>query len=283
MSLRDYHSASSEDIMQLTAVKQQWEEKGYVILSEFCDREEITQLREICDRVLAQVIQERENNGGYRDVTNIAYLSDRKYFTNDLSSLLILLEFIAHPRIISLLSGIAGEMPLFHNTQYFYQPRYTSWQGIWHRDTQFLAPEIELEKQRMHEFTGVHFRVAFEPDNCLEYVPSSQKRWDTNAELAIRKGDNPTQAEMPGKKKIELQMGDACLFHAWGIHRGTYQHNQPRRTLDIIYSWKGICHYSPPPPLCFNDSSILKKLSQDARIFYNHFISTYQQFWEKLS
>ena len=33
-----------------------------------------------------------------------------------------LLEFIADERIVSILSHIAGEMPLFHNTQYFLNP-----------------------------------------------------------------------------------------------------------------------------------------------------------------
>ena len=75
--------------------------------------------------------------------SNIAYLTERRrYFRAQEGDLLRLLEFVADPRIVSLLSHLSGEVPLFHNTQYFYNPARLSWDGDWHRDTQFLAPEI---------------------------------------------------------------------------------------------------------------------------------------------
>ena len=246
-----------------------------MLIREFLDGREISELKRICDQVLKQAIAEAPERS---NASNIAYLTDRKYFHGHEADLLRLLEFIADQRIISILTDLSGELPLFHNTQYFYNPA-TSWDGDWHRDTQFLAPEAALEKKRMKLHTGVHFRVAFLADSQLEYVPGSERRWDLAGELKIRKGAEPSGFDMPGRRQIELGIGDACLFHAWGIHRGTYRAEIPRRTLDIIYGWGGVCDYSPPPPMCFTDPDLLARLSPGARNFFDYFIQTYGRFW----
>jgi hypothetical protein len=253
-----------------------WRAHGFAIIPGFLAAGEIDQLRRICDQVLEQAIEENPHLAAAR---NIAYLTERRYFRSREDDLLKLLEFIADDRIVSLLSHIAGEMPLFHNTQYFYNPT-QSHDGEWHRDTQFLAPDEALEQQRMKQHTGVHFRVACLPDRQLEYVPGSEQRWDTPEELSIRKGDRPTSPDMPGRVTIDLEPGDACLFHAWGIHRGTYRTEIPRRTLDIIYGWGGVCDYAPPPPMCFGDTELLARLSPSARGFFTRFICGYESYWK---
>lgn len=217
------------------------------------------------------------------DAANIAYLTESRYFGSRESDLLHLLEFIADPRIVLLLREVFGEAPLFHNTQYFRNPATHSWPGDWHRDTQFLAPDPAMEARRMKQHTGVHFRVAFLPDAQLEYVPGSERRWDTPEELAIRKGTDPSRPDMPGRTRIELRAGDACLFHAWGIHRGNYHAKVPRQTLDIIYGWGGECDYAPPPPMCFEDRTLLERLGPGARDFFGYFIRSYAPCWERSS
>jgi len=177
-------------------------------------------------------------------------------------------------------SQLAGELPLFHNTQYFYNPTQPH-DGEWHRDTQFLAPDEGLERKRMKQHTAVHFRIAFLADQQLEYVPGSEQRWDTPEESSIRKGQHPTDSGMPGRTRIELGPGDACIFHAWGIHRGTYRAEIPRRTLDIIYGWGVACDYAPPPPMCFTDSALLSQLSWPARQFFDSFIRRYEGYWKE--
>ena len=85
---------------------------------------------------------------------------------------------------------------------------------------------------------------------------------------------------MPGRMRIALQAGDACLFHAWGIHRGNYQANVPRQTLDIIYGWGKTCDYAPPPPMCFEDRTLLERLGPGARDFFGTFTRRYAPFWD---
>jgi hypothetical protein len=153
---------------------------------------------------------------------------------------------------------------------------------MWHRDSQFLAPEPEQERQRMQAFSGVHFRIAFLPDSYLEYVPGSEQRWDTPAEHAIRKGldgQRSDTSDMPGKQTLYLKPGDGLLFHAWGIHRGNYNLDKPRRTLDILYQWGAPLTDFPPSPTCFQQPDLLLQLSDRARQFFQRFINTYQPYW----
>ena len=264
--------------MDFEQIAKDWSNSGLVIIPDFLDRSETADLRRICDHVLEQAIVEVADRA---NASNIAYLTELRYFHSYEGDLLRLLEFIADQRIVSLLSRLSGELPLFHNTQYFYNPASISWDGDWHRDTQFLAPEIELERERMKQHTGIHFRVAFVRDSQLEYVPASERRWDLAGELEVRKGTKPRHSDMPGSKKIELGAGDACLFHAWGIHRGTYRADVPRRTLDIVYGWGGACDYCPPPPMCFTDQDLLARLSPGARNFFDYFIKTYKEYWNQ--
>jgi ectoine hydroxylase-related dioxygenase (phytanoyl-CoA dioxygenase family) len=264
--------------MDLEQITQDWNDFGLVVIPGFLDQSEITELRCICDHVLEQVLAEAPDCANR---SNIAYLTERKYFHGHEADLLRLLEFIADRRIVSVLTRLSGELPLFHNTQYFYNPETVSWDGDWHRDTQFLAPESVQERERMKHHTGVHFRVAFLADCQLEYVPGSERRWDVPAELEIRKGAQRNRPAMPGRRKIELAAGDACLFHAWGIHRGTYCADIPRRTLDIIYGWGGACDYSPPPSMCFTELDLLARLSSGARNFFDYFVQTYKRHWSE--
>jgi ectoine hydroxylase-related dioxygenase (phytanoyl-CoA dioxygenase family) len=41
---------------------------------------------------------------------------------------------------------------------------------------------------------------------------------------------------MPNALRISLQPGDACVFHAWSIHRASYRRTPIRRTLDLLYA-----------------------------------------------
>ena len=264
--------------MDFEEITKDWNESGLLVIPGFLDPLEIAELRRICDHVLQQAIAEAPDRA---NASNIAYLTERRYFHSHEADLLRLLEFIADQRIVSLLTRLSGELPLFHNTQYFHNPASMSWDGDWHRDTQFLAPEAALEQERMKQHTGVHFRVALVADSRLEYVPGSERRWDLAGELEIRKGTESRRSDMPGSKKIELGAGDACLFHAWGIHRGTYRPYVPRRTLDIIYGWGGACDYCPPPPMCFTDRGLLARLTPSARKFFDYFISAYSGYWNQ--
>lgn len=269
----------------LISVKKQWEKQGFCIFPGFVELEKLNKLQIICENIFQQWLAAATDSQEAANCSNMAYLTEPMYFKSDRhKSLKELLEFIAAPKILEILKYLGGDRIFFHNTQYFFKPADKSWRGIWHRDTQFLAPEPELEKQRIQYHTGVHFRIAFLPDDYLEYIPGSEKRWDNPEEYAIRKEENGksnTTDNMPGKQKIILEKGDALLFHGWGIHRGVYDVTKPRSTLDILYVWGKPCDYAPPPATCFQETNLLNELNPTAREFFSSFIDTYRKYWQK--
>lgn len=269
-------------MLDLATVKQQWEQQGFCILPNFLSALRCQQLQPICDRILNQWLSAQSSSQSAGNWINMAFLTDPVYFQHHEAELIALLEFIADPQILEILQFVAGQSLLFHNTQYFFPPPHQSFLGSWHRDTQFMASEPQLEQQRMQSATGVHFRVALLADACLEYVPGSEKRWDTVEEYAIRKGLDgkaSNSEQMSGKQTLQLQPGDALFFHAWGIHRGIYNKDIPRRTFDLIYQWGNPCDYCPPPATCFQHEHLLRQLSPQAQEFFNYFIQTYQRYW----
>lgn len=227
---------------------------------------QIAPLRAACDRVLER---QRAHSDG-RDTTNIAYLTNGRWHPDGDGDRITLLEFIASPRITTLITTAVGA-PSFHNTQYFMEPHSRSWNGAWHRDSQFLVKTPAQEDAVRAHSCGVHFRVALVDDDHLEYVPGSEQRADSAKERAVRwpTGTKASDVEFPSAIRLPLRAGDALLFHAWGIHRGRYVANRPRRTLDLIYN------IGAPPSGCpreaFAEPVPLTGLSPTAHAFFAAF------------
>lgn len=259
-----------------------WGNDGVFTIPEFITQTEIDKLRRICDSVLDQIRISSRVFG--HTSANIAFLTEPKYFKDDLQPLIELLEFIGSKKVRSVIYDILlpehQERLLFHNTQYFHEQTLRDWDGDWHRDSQFLYPDAKNELDFVLRTTALHFRVAFLPDDRLEFVPGSHHRGDRLEEYAIRKGKTPNASTMPNARRIELNPGDACAFHAWGIHRGTYRMTPPRRTLDLIYGLDP-CPPGPamPIPTCFQMPQVLNALSPDCRMFFDRFIAAYQPYW----
>jgi ectoine hydroxylase-related dioxygenase (phytanoyl-CoA dioxygenase family) len=240
--------------------------QGFAVFPRFLAAAQIAPLRAACDRVLER--QRADSDGG--DTTNIAYLTDGRWHLHGDADRMTLLEFIASPRITALIAAAAGT-PSFHNTQYFMEPRARSWIGAWHRDCQFLVETPAQEDAVRAQACGVHFRVALVDDDHLEYLPGSEQRADSTAERTARWsiGAEKNDGELHGSVRLPLRVGDALLFHAWGIHRGRYVATHPRRTLDLIYN------IGAPPPGCPRDAFAepvpLTGLSPTARAFFTAF------------
>jgi hypothetical protein len=238
--------------------------------------------------VLRQWLAEAIVHEQAADWTNMAYLTEPRYFTHSLPegapALTTLLERIADERILKRLRHFYDCELLFHNTQYFFEPATHSHAGAWHRDGQFGAPnqEItdEIEQRRYAETIVVHVHIALLADDHFEIVPGSHARWDTPEELAIRRGRagrQKNESEMPGAVRVRLAAGDACFFSAWSIQRGNYFAHVPRRTFDVIYGTPA--EWATPPPTCFLNPEVLEHLSPAARHFFTRFITAHHERW----
>ena len=268
--------------MNHETIKNQWNDRGYVVIPQLLGAARVEELRELCDSILEKWIQESPFPKKAANSTNMAYLTEPRYFSQHPEQLNILLSAIADENIFAVLDCIFDGKPLFHNTQYFFNPASYTRGGDWHRDQQFGAPDEETEKLRMQNTVGIHVHIAFLPDDNLEYVPGSQVRWDTPEELEIRKnlnGKKKNSPEIPNATRIHLDTGGAVFFSAWGIHRGNYIADLPRRTFDAIYGTSP--DWYTPPPTCFLQPGVLYNLTPLAQTFFGRFIDTYKDKWLK--
>jgi ectoine hydroxylase-related dioxygenase (phytanoyl-CoA dioxygenase family) len=222
-----------------------WHCQGYFIVPQFLRAEEVRLLRRACDPVLDQVRGRSAELG--HTTTHVGGMTDPAYFEGREVDLRRLMEFVGSARVCGLICPLGSALtgtPRLKNTHYYHEPSLRDWEGDWHRDSQFGRPDPSRERELMASATAVHFRVAFCFDDRLELVPGSHARWDTPEEHHIRKGRERNTARMPGAVRVALSPGDACVFHAWSIHRGSYRRVPIRRTFDALFEFAG----APPDP-----------------------------------
>lgn len=262
--------------MSLRQLAYHWRTRGYVVLPRFMGWRDRERLRAACDRAERAWRAGMPSDRRQGPLSNMAYLTDPRWYSDGRVPAEIL-EFVADGRVLDLISAITGGVPLFHNTQYFMEQQGADWDGEWHRDTQFLAPDGEAERQHMAEGTGVHFRIALADDPWLRIVPGSHRRWDTAQEWAIRRERGEGAPE--GAVVVPLKAGDALLFHAWSIHQGLYRRTPKRRTFDAIYMTRGTGERALPPQACMPTAARMASLPRQARAFYERFAHTYRRAW----
>ncbi|HEY0710659.1 MAG TPA: hypothetical protein VGG33_27900 [Polyangia bacterium] len=67
-------------------------------------------------------------------------------------------------------------------------------------------------------------------------VPGSHARWDTDVEREVRlelSGRNHWE-ELSSARAFDLRPGDVLIFSAHMLHRGTYEGNAERLSLDLM-------------------------------------------------
>ncbi|WP_437936014.1 phytanoyl-CoA dioxygenase family protein [Sorangium sp. So ce341] len=213
---------------------------GFFVVPAFIDAGGRAELRRACDVALSHARAVSRETG--HSTPRISLLTDDvTCFQDDPGALERIAAFVGSPRVCALLSGLArpgeGDTPRLKDAHYYHEPTRRDWDGDWHRDSQFGQADPEVERAVVATTTSVHFRVALEDDDRLEIVPGSHARWDTPDELRIRRGADRATPDMPNAVRIALRAGDACVFHAWSIHRATYLREPPRRTLDALYAF----------------------------------------------
>lgn len=272
----------SASVLPANEIRRTWDEVGAVIFRGLLSPEDVARLRRICDPIIGLFYAEHGGRQNLGKGISIQYLTEPRYYKGRRSDLLELLEFIADVRVLHVMRALGDGQVFFHNTQYFVEQATENWDGIWHRDSQFEAPDPARERARIRRSTGVHFKFALDRDDWFEYVPGSHRRWDTDAELAIRRSPDPSRRnipEMPGRERALLAAGDAMVSHSFMIHRACYRTEPIRRTLDVVYHLGQTCEYIRPPATCFDDSTLLSQLSPETKSFFEPFIAAHKGRW----
>ena len=217
---------------------EEFRRNSFVVLPNFLDVSARAELREAADAALAWSRSQCTETS--HTTPRISLLTQATSFEGGAATLAPILTFAGSVRVCALLDTIArrssAEVFELKDAHYYHEQTKRDWDGDWHRDTQFSRADPELERALITTTCSVHVRVALEDDDRLEIVPASHARWDTDAELRIRRGSNRATDRMPNAARVRLKAGDACLFHAWSIHRATYRRAPIRRTLDFLYA-----------------------------------------------
>jgi hypothetical protein len=275
-----------------THLREQWEQEGYILLRGLFDAGRTERLRAICDAVLAQWrVTNPENGkpGGADDATVMRHLNHPGYFRTNPADLTFLMAAVADPQVLSVARTILSEEPLFRCTSLFFNPLAGGKDGNWHRDSQFTQPDEAQERETIAKLVSsgasIQMQIALVPSDDVEYVPGSHLRWDTPEEYQIRRADggkhNRSNA-MPGALRFGLAAGDAALFNPYGLHRGRYHTERPRRTFMLTYTKTSAPYYdyfSNQP--WFLEPGYLDSLLPQSRTFFGPFVTMYREFWQE--
>ncbi|MCS5613441.1 MAG: phytanoyl-CoA dioxygenase family protein [Candidatus Poribacteria bacterium] len=274
-----------------SSLRNKWRQDGFVIVKEVFDPKRTNRLKSICEFILEQwrvCNPETGEPGGNSDATVMRHLNHSGYFEDSVSELTDLMDVVAANKVLEICRIILGEEPLFRCTSLFMNPTRTSQDGSWHRDTQFTTKTEREEEAKIQsaEDTGnsIQLQIALLANDDVEFVPGSHLRWDTTEEYHIRKADggaNSRSNTMSGSQRITLQPGDVLAFNPYGLHRGRYHTDKPRRTLMLTYTKISVpCsdYFSYQP--WFLEEGYLGNLTSGTRLFFETFVSTYKPDWK---
>lgn len=273
------------------ALQQHWQDEGYVVVRGLFDPNRTARLRDICFDVLEKwrvCNPENGKPGGGPESTVMRHLNHPGYFQDDSDALRDLMHAVADENVLNLGRAILQGEPMFRCTSLFFNPQRNSRDGNWHRDTQFRSESEEEERSKIMAQEGfgksVQLQVALVESDDVEYVPGSQLRWDTEEEYAIRKADegkHNTSNAMPNAIRVALKPGDAVGFNPAGLHRGRYHTDRLRHTLMLTYTRVDVPmsdYFSHQP--WFLEPGYLDGLENQARTFFDSFVSQYRSDWD---
>ena len=270
---------------------QRWQRDGYLVVPGLLSAARAARLATIVEPVLAQwrdCNPETGEPGGGPDATVMRHLNHPEYFSQERRADLVdLLQTVADPAVLDVCGAILGAEPLFRCTSLFMNPQDGTKDGNWHRDSQFHHPDEEQEKQAIAAGgdlgRSVQLQVALVPSDDVEVVPGSHRRWDTEAEYAIRRADgqkNNRSNAMPGALRVALGAGDAVAFNPLALHRGRYHADKPRRTLMLTYTSAAhprFDYFSNQP--WFDADGYLEGLDEHTCAFFERFVDRYGNDW----
>lgn len=174
-----------------------------------------------------------------------------------------LIEGMASPRIREITTALLGPNRLAV-VSFLYDPARLTWDGPWHRDTQYLIPH-ETERQRelvTLPTWSVQWNVALFEDDALEVVPGSLERWNTPEEQRILDGQT---GPMPNTVTVRLRPGEGVVYTPMLIHRGRYRAEVPRATLHFACNQLGRADVNAPLQAPDVPPEALARLSEGVR------------------
>lgn len=281
-------------------LRSQMADHGCIFVPKLLDNRQVARMRLISEHVLSQWrIKIAESGKPGIDDSNstvMRHLNHPAYYAGRRAWLVEMLDIVADPKVLDVVREVFQDEVLFRCTSLFFNPLEKSRDGNWHRDSQFVTPTEEADREMMEKLakyvkntrkqTSIQLQIALVPSDDSEYVPGSHLRWDTPEEYYVRRADGQKHNEsnlMPGAARTHQEPGDAAAFNAFGLHRGRYHADKYRRTLMLTYTAIGAKRdedFFSYQPWCL-EPDYLDGLSPHTREFFERFINEYRAFWTR--
>jgi ectoine hydroxylase-related dioxygenase (phytanoyl-CoA dioxygenase family) len=266
-------------------------EEGLLVLPQVFHGADLDRLRRAAEHARDAYFRRLDQaHSGHRNSNMFFQVHNPELHTDTREHLMAILEGAADPRCLAPVEQVFEGPALFRCTTLFFNPRFESSEGRWHRDMQFLLEtEDELREwieanrrgDTAHPIDGIQFQVALVDNDDVEYVPFSPTRYDSPDEFRIRASDGGAHAidsNMPDAVRVALKAGDAMMFNPNGMHRGRYHRDIARLTLMFTYTplvKPRADDFSYQP--WFLDGGYSVGLSDRARLFYEQFVDQYRE------
>ncbi|MCC2683326.1 MAG: Phytanoyl-CoA dioxygenase [Paenibacillaceae bacterium] len=268
--------------------QEQFTQEGYIVIPKLITGDELLRIRDISNRALAKFYEDLDIQNPGRDPIRLDNFMNPKWYDNE-EDLRLIMELGADPRCLGPVEQIFRGRSLYKTSIFWMNPRYSSMEGNWHRDTQFVYKE-EAEKEYVASLRendgvrGVQFQIALVDSSDFEYIPFSVQRFDSPEEYYYRLADHCSHSRsaegMPNAVRIHLKAGDAILLNQVGIHRGRYHMDKLRRTLMFSYTPANNPTFSHPKHVNdqWKSEHYLDQLSSRAAAYYKEYIKVYQEY-----
>jgi hypothetical protein len=210
---------------------------GFIIRRSFLSHEVVARFVEIGERVHAQWVEEQGEEARQLDVVNSTGLTATRYFRPPFGAQRsIFFDALADDALWHLLTAVFGDDLYFHGTQMFFNPLGGRRRPYWHRDIQYMAFDETQRQALLGELCHLHVRLPLRPERSFMLVPGSHARWDADRERDVRleRSGHETWEDLPGATAFDLYPGDILIFSAHMLHRGSYEGNKIRLTLDLM-------------------------------------------------
>ncbi|PJZ52302.1 phytanoyl-CoA dioxygenase family protein [Leptospira adleri] len=210
---------------------EEFAKKGYTLFRNFFSKDELASV----SKIVFEADRNWREEYNFPENVNSAYLTSDK-FSPAFIDRERLFEFISDPKLVSVATSLVKFKVFFLNTQLFFNPQSALKKPYWHRDVQYLGVEEEKQKDIVKTDAVLHFRIPFQDDPGMEFIPGSHLRWDTELERNTRLELNSRRNfdELPSSIRIPHKPGDLLVFSAHLIHRGVYELD--RSSFDILYT-----------------------------------------------
>ena len=217
--------------------RKEYQQNGFVLRRGLLAPEMIARLVGIGDRVHEQWLDEHGDKARKHDLVNSTGLTGSRYFRPPFDAQRpVFFDALADDVLSNLLAAVFGDDLYFHGTQMFFNPPGGRRRPYWHRDIQYMAYEETRQQALLGELCNLHVRFPLRPERRFMLVPGSHARWDTDLEQDVRleRSGHCSWEDLPSATAFDLYPGDILIFSAHMLHRGTYEGNNGRLSLDLM-------------------------------------------------